>query len=99
MNDFEKQLDEIYSQIKEVLIKKNSDYGNASLSTGDDQWNLIGNQIRLYDKVNRYKSLLRNMLEGKESNFEGIEDTIMDIIGYGFLGKMIYNESSLKKSK
>jgi len=97
MSDFEKNLDEIYAEIKSVLLKKNADYGNASRSTGDDEWNLIGNQIRLYDKVNRYKSLLRGMLKGRNPNFEGIEDTIMDIIGHGFLGKMIYNESSLKK--
>jgi len=97
MTEFEKQLDEIYFELKTVLIKKNEDYGNASLSTGDDTWNLIGNQIRLYDKVNRYKSLLNNSLKGKETNFEGIEDTIMDIIGYGFLGKMIYNQSKIEK--
>ena len=99
MSEFEKSLDEIYAELKSVLLKKNADYGNASRSTGDDEWNLIGNQIRLYDKVNRYKSLLRNLLKGQDPNYEGIEDTIMDIIGYGFLGKMIYNESSLKKSK
>lgn len=92
MITFEENIDNICKEIKEVLIQKNSDYDNASLSTGDSLWNLVGNQVRIYDKVNRYKSLVKKEMKGDVPNYESMGDTILDIIGYGILGRMIYLE-------
>ena len=44
---------------------------------------LNGNMVHLWDKVVRY----RNMVESEaDPNFESIEDTLRDIIGYAVIG-------------
>lgn len=77
-------IDKIFNGMSELLVKKNQDYKGASFDLG-----MNGNMVHLWDKVTR----LRNMVENKESpNFEGIEDTLKDIIGYSVIGLHILNE-------
>lgn len=77
----EGDLKKILTEMGEVLERKNKDYGSASFRTG-----LIGNYCRLYDKFSR---LEQGLIHGKEMNFEGIEDTYKDIIGYAAIGLLI----------
>ena len=71
-------IEEVFGGMAELLARKNRDYKGASFDLG-----LNGNMVHLWDKVVRY----RNMVESKnEPNFESIEDTLRDIIGYAVIG-------------
>ncbi len=76
------QVEEITTEITEILIKKNQDYGGASFDLG-----LPGNMVHLWDKVRRYRTLVEN--KDKQPNFESTEDTLKDIIGYAIIGLII----------
>lgn len=79
----------ITDEITSVLLKKNQDYGGASFDLG-----LNGNMVHLWDKVNRIKSLIG--CDKKEPNFESVEDTLNDIIGYAIIGLHILKDDSIK---
>jgi hypothetical protein len=79
------QLEKITRDVIELLLKKNEDYGGASFDLG-----LTGNMVHLWDKVKRYKTLIEKKLdEGDAPNFESIQDTLKDIIGYALIGLVI----------
>lgn len=76
-------IDQVFNGMSELLVKKNADYKGASFDLG-----LNGNMVHLWDKVRRYRNLVeKRMLKKEESpNFESVEDTLMDIIGYAVIG-------------
>ena len=71
----------IFDEMADILVKKNEDYKGASFDLG-----LSGNFVHIWDKVSRLKHLLDNKQSGKKENFEGMEDTYRDIIGYCVIG-------------
>ena len=81
-------IEKITAEVTEILLKKNEDYGGASFDLG-----LNGNMVHLWDKIGRYRSLLRK----KESNpnFESLEDTLKDVIGYAIIGLHILNDENI----
>ena len=87
-------LREIMSEIIQTLLKKNEDYGGASFDLG-----LNGNMVHLWDKVSRYRTLVeRQINQGKAPNFESIEDTLKDIIGYSLIGLTILEQNQKENS-
>ncbi|HEV7332541.1 MAG TPA: nucleotide modification associated domain-containing protein [Flavisolibacter sp.] len=81
----EQQLKKMMEEVIQILLKKNEDYGGASFDLG-----LNGNMVHLWDKVKRYKTLIeRKLLQGESPNFESIQDTLRDIIGYALIGLVI----------
>ena len=85
----QESIKKITDEITEILVKKNQDYGGASFDLG-----LNGNMVHLWDKVKRYKSLIGS--DGKEPNFESLEDTLKDIVGYAIIGLHILNDETIK---
>ncbi|MCU0323630.1 MAG: DUF1599 domain-containing protein [Spirosomaceae bacterium] len=77
----------ITDEIIKILIQKNQDYGGASFDLG-----MLGNMVHLWDKVSRYKTLVEKSLKNETPNFESIEDTLRDIIGYAIIGLIIIDE-------
>ena len=76
----------ISDDVIQLLLKKNQDYDSASFDLG-----LNGNMVHLWDKVKRYRNLVEKMQKDNVSpNFESIEDTLKDIIGYALIGLVIY---------
>jgi hypothetical protein len=67
-----------------TLLKKNQDYGSASFDLG-----LMGNMVHLWDKIKRYRNLVENIHNNGTPNFESIEDTLKDIMGYAVIGLLI----------
>lgn len=83
------QIKTITDEVTQLLLKKNEDYNGASFDLG-----LNGNMVHIYDKANRYRSLIEKQNRGIEPNFETIEDTLKDIIGYAIIGlQIIKNEN------
>lgn len=79
----------ITDEVTEILLKKNQDYGGASFDLG-----LNGNMVHLWDKVSRLRSLIG--CDKKEPNFESVEDTLKDIIGYAVIGLHILDDETIK---
>lgn len=79
------ELKHISHKVIEMLMAKNQDYGGASFDLG-----LNGNMVHLWDKVKRYRTLVeRQINQNEKPNFESIEDTLQDIIGYALIGLII----------
>ncbi|MCU7549817.1 DUF1599 domain-containing protein [Chitinophagaceae bacterium LB-8] len=88
----EQHLKSITEEVIQVLLKKNEDYGGASFDLG-----LNGNMVHLWDKVKRYKTLIEKKLcQGEAPNFESIQDTLRDIIGYALIGLVILDSENGK---
>jgi hypothetical protein len=88
MNEVAAILDDIQS----ILEKKNQDYGDSFHDTFAE-FGIISSVIRLNDKMKRLKTLIKN---SSKPNYESIEDTLKDIIGYAVL---TLKELNFKNSK
>lgn len=70
-------LNNITNQVQELLIKKNSDYGNSYFELRSEFGN-VAFIVRIVDKIARLKTLIKNQAKVEETE----EDTIKDIIYY-----------------
>jgi hypothetical protein len=88
--EFEKFIDEIFDEMKKILIEKNKSYGSASFE--GENLAILGNYFRLSDKINRYRKLMQNYISsgaiGSEIG-ETVQDTVRDIFGYATIGLTI----------
>ena len=81
-------IEKYFSDVTETLLRKNADYGGASFDLG-----LNGNMVHIWDKTSRFRSLVEKyMKSGEQPNFEGIEDTLKDLIGYAIIGLHIFDD-------
>jgi hypothetical protein len=79
-----KKLDQTIKQNRDLLVRKNHDYGSDNLvKTG-----VYGIAVRLQDKISRLLNLL-DPAKGGEPNFESVDDTLGDIANYGLLGQLM----------
>lgn len=83
-------------QLEQLALtsRKMLDYGKGNITLGGDMskeedrhYSLLGIQIRLNDKINRLKQLLKNKKNYVEG--ESIEDTFIDIANYGILAMLV----------
>jgi hypothetical protein len=88
----EEQIKKITEEIIQILLKKDADYGSASFDLG-----LNGNMVHLWDKIKRYRTLVENSNKGIAPNFESIQDTLKDIMGYAIIGLLILKNDDLTK--
>lgn len=93
-NKFNKELAlSIVNEVVNTLEKKNDDYGN-SFFTICDTLGLKSVVPRLLDKVFRIQSLT----EKNSANFEPIQDTFKDIIGYCLLSLLQLEREEMEKT-
>ncbi|GAB6395200.1 MAG: DUF1599 domain-containing protein [Bacteroidales bacterium] len=78
---------QITDDVIQTLLKKNADYGGANFDLG-----LNGNMVHLWDKIKRYRTLIESSNKGIAPDFESIQDTLKDIIGYAIIGILISNK-------
>lgn len=74
--------DDICRELNDLLTKKNNAYGTSVNDTFKD-YGITAYAIRLQDKVNRLRTLIKN--PDISENDEKIEDTLMDLAGYAVL--------------
>jgi len=79
---FEDAMRDKLNQIGELIIKKQRDYGKSNINDFGE----FGVIVRLNDKVARLKNLYKS---GKEPANESIDDTWIDVVGYGIIGCML----------
>ena len=71
----------ICSDLTALYARKNHDYGD-SFGKGFAEYGMTMPIIRLEDKLNRLKSLLKSAAQVKD---ESIEDTLMDLANYAIM--------------
>ena len=79
---------------------KNTDYGN-SFDQSCNEFGLISPAIRMSDKLNRFKTLIKHQQMGVEQMVknEKIEDTLIDLANYALMTVLwIRNENKRKES-
>ena len=71
----------ICEDLNEIYARKNHDYGD-SFGKGDAEYGMVMAVIRLEDKLNRLKSLIKAEALVKD---ESINDTLMDLANYAIM--------------
>lgn len=74
-------MEEILNEMLELYEAKNHDYGN-SFDQSLDEFGLIASVVRLNDKMNRIKALMK---ANQQVNDESLEDTLMDLANYAVM--------------
>lgn len=80
-NTFDKQVKKLTDELAALLIAKNKDYDDSFLKTYQE-FGEVAIALRLMDKLNRYKNLIKSDQLVKD---ESKRDTLADIAGYAFL--------------
>lgn len=79
-----------------ILRAKGHDYsGEADIHSNFRDFGLLGILVRIGDKYHRLKNILLQGGNRKVAN-ETIEDTLLDLIGYGFIGLIYYRTEERK---
>jgi hypothetical protein len=73
--------DVICQKLTELYTNKNRDYGD-SFGRGYKEYGMLMPVIRLEDKLNRIKSLIKNEAAVKD---ESLIDTLMDLANYSIM--------------
>lgn len=77
----EERIEAVCDELKALLIRKNRDYDD-SFSKQFAKYGVLSGLIRLDDKMSR----LDNLVNGaKDTVGESVEDTLLDLAGYGVL--------------
>ena len=82
----------ITRKMVETYKKKNSDYGD-SFNKSMDEFGIIAPVIRMSDKMNRLKSLVKNKQQVKD---ESIDDTLLDLANYAVM-TLVYRKINMDK--
>ena len=89
-DNFDSQVKSLTDQLQETLLTKNHDYGNSFSKSVEEYGNVVM-CIRIGDKLNRLKTLVRG--QEQQVSDESITDTLMDLAGYAILSLVeIYKE-------
>jgi len=73
------------SVIKQILVKKQKDYGHDNIA----RFGRIGLLVRVHDKIARLENLLNR---GTHPENESLQDNFKDVIGYCAIGMMVEDE-------
>ena len=88
----EQEFHNILIKMYETYKKKNSDYG-SSFDKSMDEFGIIAPVIRMSDKMNRLKSLVKNKQQVKD---ESIDDTLLDLANYAVM-TLVYRNTNMDK--
>lgn len=75
---------DILNKMYEIYERKNADYGD-SFSKSYGEFGLTASAIRINDKNERFKQLIKKEAQVKD---ESIEDTLLDLANYAVLTLM-----------
>lgn len=72
--------DEVVAQLREILEKKNHDYGDHNIAILGEK----GCFVRMFDKINRLKKMMWDGTAGQVSD-ESIDDSLRDLANYSII--------------
>ncbi len=79
---------DVLTEMENIYASKNADYGD-SFKLSLDEHGLIASIVRMEDKLNRLKTLVKNKQEVKD---ESIADTLLDLANYSAMTYMWINK-------
>ena len=82
----------ILTNMSRTYNQKNSDYG-SSFDKSMDEFGMLSPIIRMSDKMNRLKSLVKNK---QQVNDESIDDTLLDLANYAVM-TLVYRNTNMDK--
>jgi hypothetical protein len=85
---FNKDVEDIMSELSFLLISKHQDYGPKNISEAPGGA-INGLLVRMHDKMARLKNLHYN---NKSANYESIEDTYKDLANYAVIALMVLRD-------
>ena len=88
LNESVRQFMDITKNMTKTYAAKNHDYGN-SFEESLDELGLVASVVRLGDKMNRIKSLIKKEARVKD---ESIKDTLLDLASYSVMTLMWLNK-------
>jgi len=71
----------ICNSLNDLYRRKHADYGD-SFGKQFEEYGIVSSAIRLEDKFNRFKNLIKNQAQVKD---ETIEDTLLDLANYAIM--------------
>lgn len=83
---------DITTNMAKTYAAKNHDYGN-SFEESLDEFGLVASVVRLGDKMNRIKSLIKKEAQVKD---ESIKDTLLDMANYAIMTVMWMDKQNEK---
>jgi hypothetical protein len=85
IKDFEKMSSVYYTEAKDILVKKQMDYGpkNIAFSPGGP---VNGLRVRMHDKLSRINNLIDS---GATPENESLRDSFLDMMNYSAIGLMV----------
>lgn len=89
LSDNIEQFMSITQDMTKTYAAKNHDYGN-SFEESLDEFGLVASVVRLGDKMNRIKSLIKKEAQVKD---ESIKDTLLDMANYAIMTVMWMNKN------
>ena len=89
LSDNVEQFMSITQNMAKTYAAKNHDYGN-SFEESLDEFGLVASVVRLGDKMNRIKSLIKKEAQVKD---ESIKDTLLDMANYAIMTVMWMNKN------
>lgn len=92
-DNFDSQVKSLTDQLQKTLLTKNHDYGN-SFSKSIEEYGNVVMCIRIGDKLNRLKTLVRG--QEQQVSDESITDTLMDLAGYAILSLVEINKEEVR---
>lgn len=83
-----KDIDIILKEMKEILVKKQNDYGpyNIARAPGGPMNGLL---VRMYDKIARLDNLRKR---NNTPNYESVEDSLIDLANYAIIGLLVIRD-------
>jgi DNA polymerase II small subunit/DNA polymerase delta subunit B len=83
---FIQNVEDIFNELQELLIKKHLDYGpkNISESPGGA---INGLRVRMHDKLARINNLVDKKVS--EPQYESLEDSFKDMANYAIIGLLV----------
>jgi len=85
-----KEFRDIIEKMIQLYTAKNKDYGNA-FSQSYNEFGAVISAIRINDKLNRFKTLIK---QNSEVKTESIKDTLIDLANYAVMTIMEINNDS-----
>lgn len=79
----------ITQDMSKTYAAKNHDYGN-SFEQSLDEFGLVASVVRIGDKMNRIKSLIKKEAQVKD---ESVKDTLLDMANYAIMTVMWMNKN------
>lgn len=90
LSDNVEQFMSITQNMAKTYAAKNHDYGN-SFEESLDEFGLVASVVRLGDKMNRIKSLIKKEAQVRD---ESIKDTLLDMANYAIMTVMWMDKKS-----